>query len=59
MQNYCCQHCGISSETTFELFLHIFTDHLHKDIAIEGPQVKEIMDKMCPYLVAVYAYSPN
>jgi hypothetical protein len=59
MQNYCCQHCGISSESTFELFLHIFTDHLHKDIAIEAQQVREIIQKMYPYLVADYAYSPN
>lgn len=59
MQSYCCQHCGIYSESTFELFLHIFTDHLHKDIGLETPQVKEIMQKMHPYLVAEYAYSPN
>jgi len=59
MQNYCCQHCGISSETTFELFLHIFTDHLHKDIALEAPQARDFMQRMHPYLVPEYAYSPN
>lgn len=38
MQTYYCNHCGISAESSFEIFLHIFTDHLHQDIGLEKEQ---------------------
>jgi len=59
MQTYCCQHCGISSHNTLELFLHIFTRHLHKDIALEKEEACGLMMKMCPYMVTEYAFSVN
>lgn len=59
MQTYCCQHCGISSHNTLELFLHIFTRHLHKDIALGKEESCELMMKMCPYMVTEYAFSLN
>ena len=59
MQTYCCQHCGLSSKTTLELFLHIFTEHLHKDIGLEKEEVPEMLMKMCPCMVTQYAFSVN
>jgi len=59
MQTYCCQHCGLSSDNTLELFLHIFTEHLHKNICLEKEQVPGLLMKMCPYMVTEYAFSLN
>jgi len=59
MQTYCCQHCGISCHDTLELFLHIFTEHLHKDVAVDKGDVPGLLMKMCPYVVTEYAFSAS
>jgi hypothetical protein len=59
MPIYCCNHCGISSETTFEVFLHIFTDHLHKDIGVGKQEVQGLLKKTYLYQVTSYAFSLN
>lgn len=43
MQTYACQHCGLISKTTFDLFLHIFTEHLHKDVGLSKKEVRRLL----------------
>ena len=43
MQTYSCQHCGLNSSTTFDLFLHIFTQHMHKDLGLTRKEVRRLL----------------
>ncbi len=43
MQTYCCLQCGLSSVTTFDLILHIFTQHLHKDVGLTEKEVRRLL----------------
>jgi len=48
MQTYSCQHCGLSSKTTFDLFLHIFTHHMHKDVGLTRKEVRRLLREAHP-----------
>lgn len=43
MQHYECGHpfCDFTAPTIFGIFLHIFTDHKHKDITLDKLEAKE------------------
>jgi hypothetical protein len=43
MQTYHCNHCGIECATIFDVFLHIFTDHLHVDIGLDPVESKRLL----------------
>jgi hypothetical protein len=49
MQTYCCNHCGFNSGSIFEIFLHIFTDHLHQDIGLDREEGQELLKKTYLY----------
>lgn len=48
MQTYSCQHCGLNSKTTFDLFLHIFTQHMHKDMGLTRKEVRRLLREAQP-----------
>jgi hypothetical protein len=47
-QTYRCNHCGRRYKFTFDLFLHIFTDHLHKDQFLAPWQSKLLLAEYRP-----------
>ena len=49
MQNYCCNHCGFHSDAIFEIFLHIFTDHLHQDVGLDSEEGQALLKKTYVY----------
>ena len=51
MQTYCCNHCGFNSASIFEIFLHIFTDHLHQDVGLDKSEVHDLLKKTYLYRV--------
>ncbi len=56
MQTYCCNHCGFNSESIFEIFLHIFTDHLHQDIGLDKEEGQQLLKKT--YLYQANCHAP-
>jgi len=52
MQIYSCNHCGLNSESIFNIFLHIFTDHLHKDIGLSKEEGRELLKKTYLYEIS-------
>jgi len=50
MQTYCCNHCGFHSDSIFEIFLHIFTDHLHQDVGLDSEEGQALLRKTYVYL---------
>jgi|GEM_PF-1148940 len=48
MQTYSCQHCGLCSNSTFDLFLHIFTQHMHKDVGLTRKEVRRLLREARP-----------
>ncbi len=59
MQVYSCQHCGLHSETTFDLFLHIFTQHQHKDVGLTSKEVRRLLRESRPLDLAYWVFSSN
>ncbi len=59
MQVYSCQHCGLHSETTFDLFLHIFTQHMHKDVGLNRKDVSRLLKESCPLDLSCWVFSSN
>ncbi|MBM4444621.1 MAG: hypothetical protein FJ020_04855 [Chloroflexi bacterium] len=49
MQTYCCNHCHFNSESIFEIFLHIFTDHLHHDVGLDSDEGQSLLKKTYLY----------
>ena len=52
MQIYYCNHCGLNSESIFNIFLHIFTDHLHKDIGLSKEEGRELLKQTYLYEIS-------
>ncbi len=59
MQTYSCQHCGLSSKTTFDLFLHIFTQHMHKDVGLTRKEVGRLLREAQPLDMSHRVISQN
>lgn len=59
MQTYYCNHCGMNCDTIFNVFLHIFTDHMHTDIGLEKAEARVLVGQTQPYRVRVMFYWPN
>ncbi len=59
MQTYYCNHCGINCDTIFNVFLHIFTDHMHSDIGLDRVESRALVGKTEPYRVRVLFFWPN
>jgi hypothetical protein len=59
MQRYSCQHCGLHSENTFDLFLHIFTQHMHKDVGLSTKEVVRLLSGSRPLDLAYWVFSSN
>lgn len=51
MQMYFCNHCGFNSPSILEIFLHIFTDHLHQDVGLDRDEGRELLKKTYLYQV--------
>lgn len=34
MQTYQCNHCHVNFPSIFDVFIHIFCQHMHQDIAL-------------------------
>lgn len=51
MQTYFCNHCGFNSPSIFEIFLHIFTDHLHQDVGLDKNEGQDLLKKTYLYQV--------
>ncbi len=59
MQTYSCQHCGLSSSTTFDLFLHIFTQHMHKDMGLTRKEVRRLLREAQPLDMSRWVINKN
>ena len=59
MQTYSCQHCGLNSSTTFDLFLHIFTQHMHKDVGLTRKEVRRLLREAQPLDMANWVVCCN
>ena len=59
MQTYSCQHCGLSARTIFDLFLHIFTQHMHKDVGLTRKEVRRLLREARPLDMSGHVISKN
>ena len=48
-QTYACKHCGKVMPTIFEVFLHIFTEHLHGDQQLTPQESARFLEGSRPY----------
>ncbi len=44
-----CQHCHESFTSPYDTFVHIWTAHLHKDLALEPAESKSLLHKARVY----------
>jgi hypothetical protein len=59
MQIYTCNHCGLLYTETLWLFLHIFTNHLHKDIALDQDTARDFLRTCGTILINPTAIGAN
>lgn len=43
-------HCKAARQTIFELWLHIFTDHLHRDMGLGQAESAAMLNSSRPYV---------
>lgn len=43
MQTYECQHCHKDMTDIFNVFLHIFLEHMHQDTALDSGECRQLL----------------